>query len=153
MRGAAVLDTTDRRIINTLQGGFPVSDRPYKEAAAAIGISESDLIERLSRLLETGILSRFGPMFNADRLGGGYCLCAMAVPPHALESTASIVNSFDEVAHNYEREHALNMWFVVASDAPQRLDAVIAEIEARTGYEVLSLPKLDEYYLGLRVEA
>lgn len=148
-----MLDTTDRRIINTLQGGFPVSDRPYKEAAAAIGISESDLIERLSRLLETGILSRFGPMFNADRLGGGYCLCAMAVPPHALESTASIVNSFDEVAHNYEREHALNMWFVVASDAPQRLDAVIAEIEARTGYEVLSLPKLDEYYLGLRVEA
>lgn len=153
MRGAAVLDATDRRIINALQGGFPISDRPYRDAAAAIGISESELIERLSRLLKSGALSRFGPMFNADRLGGGYCLCAMAVPPEALESTAAIVNSFSETAHNYEREHTLNMWFVVASDAPQRLDDVIAEIEARTGYEVLSLPKLDEFYLGLRVEA
>lgn len=148
-----MLDTTDRGIINALQGGFPISDRPYQEAATAIGISESELIERLSRLLNSGVLSRFGPMFNADRLGGGYCLCAMAVPPDALEATAAIVNSFAEVAHNYEREHTLNMWFVVASDAPQRLDRVVAAIEARTGYEVLSLPKLDEFYLGLRVEA
>ncbi|MCL4764911.1 MAG: Lrp/AsnC family transcriptional regulator [Hyphomicrobiaceae bacterium] len=148
-----MLDPVDRRIINALQGGFPVAERPYLDAAAALQLSEGELIDRLSRLLDMGALSRFGPMFNADRLGGGYCLCAMAVPPAELEAAAAIVNGFVEVAHNYERQHALNMWFVVASDDPARLDAVIAEIEAMTGREVLSLPKLEEFYVGLRVEA
>ncbi len=148
-----MLDAVDRRIVNALQGGFPVTERPYRDAAAALQLSEGELIDRLGRLLETGALSRFGPMFNADRLGGGYCLCAMAVPPAELQATAAIVNSFVEVAHNYERQHDLNMWFVVASADPARLDAVIADIETRTGREVLSLPKLDEFYIGLRVEA
>jgi DNA-binding Lrp family transcriptional regulator len=147
MRRLEVLDETDRRIINALQGSFPVSERPYESAAAAMGLDEADLIGRLSRLLEEGVLSRFGPMFNADRLGGGYCLCAMSVPQDEF------VNRFPEVAHNYERDHVLNMWFVVGSDDPGRIDAVIARIEAATGRPVLALPKLEEFHLGLRVEA
>ena len=74
-----MLDTTDRKIINGLQGGFPVCDRPFAAAAKNLGLEGSDLVARISRLKETGVLSRFGPMYNAEAMGGAFCLCAMAV--------------------------------------------------------------------------
>ena len=77
----------------------------------------------------------------------------MAVPADRFESVAELVNSYDEVAHNYEREHELNMWFVLGSDRPGRADQVLREIESRTGIEVLAMPKLDEYFVGLRFAA
>jgi DNA-binding Lrp family transcriptional regulator len=143
----------DRKIINILQGGFPVSERPYAEAAARLGIGEDELIERLERLLADGVLSRFGPMYHAERLGGALTLAAMKVAPSDFEHVGAIVNGFPEVAHNYAREHALNMWFVLATETPERVDEVIAEIERATGQRVYNLPKLEEFYVGLRFEA
>ncbi len=146
------LDSLDRQIINGLQGGFPVCERPYAEAAAAFGIEEAELITRLDRLVETGALSRFAPLFNAERLGGAVCLCGMAVPTARFEAVAEQVNAHPEVAHNYAREHALNMWFVLASEDPARIEEVAAAIEAETGLTVYRMPKLDEYFIGLKVE-
>lgn len=146
-------DAVDRKIINELQGGFPISPRPFRDVGERLGVEEDELIERLGRLLEQGQLSRFGPMFNAERLGGAFCLCAMAVPEAELDAIAAKVNAFVEVAHNYERRHALNMWFVLAVERPERIGEVIREIEAATGLPVLPLPKLDEYFVGLRIEA
>jgi DNA-binding Lrp family transcriptional regulator len=147
------MDELDRRIVNALQGGFPVSPRPFEEAARQLGTDEATLIARLRRLLEQGVLTRFGPLFNAERLGGAFTLCAMAVPRQDFERVAAIVNSFPEVAHNYEREHRYNLWFVVAATDTARLRQAVAAIEARTGYAVLDLPKLDEYFLDLRLAA
>jgi DNA-binding Lrp family transcriptional regulator len=147
------MDELDRRIVNALQGGFPVSPRPFEEAARQLGTDEATLIARLRRLLEQGVLTRFGPLFNAERLGGAFTLCAMAVPRQDFERVAAIVNSFPEVAHNYEREHRYNLWFVVAATDTARLRQAVAAIEARTGYSVLDLPKLDEYFLDLRLAA
>ena len=146
------LDGLDRRIVNGLQGGFPVSERPYAEAAEAFGIAEDELIARIDRLLEAGALSRFAPLFNAERLGGAVCLCGLAVPAARFDAVAEQVNAHPEVAHNYAREHALNMWFVLASERPERIEEVAAAIEAETGLTVYRLPKLDEYYIGLKVE-
>ena len=146
------LDGLDRRIVNGLQGGFPVSERPYAEAAEAFGIAEDELIARIDRLVETGALSRFAPLFNAERLGGAVCLCGLAVPAARFDAVAEQVNAHPEVAHNYAREHALNMWFVLASERPERIEEVAAAIEAETGLTVYRLPKLDEYYIGLKVE-
>lgn len=146
-------DAIDRRIVNELQGGFPICERPYAEAAAGLGLDEDDLISRIGRLVADGRLSRFAPMFNAERLGGAVCLCGMAVPPDRFDAVAGQVNAHAEVAHNYAREHALNMWFVLASEDPARIETVAAQIEAETGLEVCRMPKLDEYYIGLRVEA
>ena len=146
------LDGLDRRIVNGLQGGFPVSERPYAEAAEAFGIAEDELIARIDRLVETGALSRFAPLFNAERLGGAVCLCGLAVPAARFDAVAEQVNAHPEVAHNYAREHALNMWFVLASERPERIEEVAATIEAETGLTVYRLPKLDEYYIGLKVE-
>lgn len=145
------MDALDRRIVNALQGGFPIAERPYAEAAAELGIEEETLIERLKGLLERKVLSRFGPLFDAERLGGGLTLVAMAVPEERFETVAETVNAFPEVAHNYQRDHRLNMWFVVATERPERIGEVLAEIEAATGLSVLNLPKMEEYFLELRL--
>ncbi len=145
-----MFDFIDRNIINNLQGGFPVSERPYADAAKQLGITENELIERITKLLELGILSRFGPMYHAERLGGGLTLAALSVPEADFEQVAAQVNAFPEVAHNYAREHELNMWFVLATEQPERIDEVICEIEAKTGLHVYNMPKQREYYIGLK---
>ena len=144
------MDATDRTIINNLQGGFPVSERPFADAAAALGISEDELIERIGRLLDDGMLTRFGPMYHAERLGGGLSLAAMQVPAADFDRVTDIVNGFPEIAHNYARDHVFNMWFVLATEDPQRIADVITEIAQRTGCQVYDMPKLDEYFIGLR---
>ncbi len=147
------MEDIDRRIINALHDGFPICDRPYAAVAGELGLTESELIDRLSLLVENGTLSRFGPLFDAEKLGGAVSLAAIAVPPERFDDVAALVNAKPEVAHNYRREHWFNMWFVVASDQPDRIAKVIAEIEAETGLAVIDLPKLEEFYLELRLIA
>ena len=144
------MDAVDRAIVNQLQGGFPVCERPYAEAATTLGLTEDELMQRLDALLENGTLTRFGPMYHAERLGGALTLAAMKLPVEDFERVTAIVNSFPEVAHNYAREHAFNMWFVLATEAPERIEQVIGEIEKATGYQVYNMPKLEEFYVGLR---
>jgi DNA-binding Lrp family transcriptional regulator len=147
------VDALDRAIINNLQGGFPLCDEPYRAVASQLGTTENELLRRLDAMLESGTLSRFGPMYHAERLGGGLTLAAMQIPPEDFERVAALVNAFPEVAHNYAREHALNMWFVLATETPERIDQVIAAIERDTGYTVHNLPKREEFFVGLRFEA
>ncbi len=147
------MDALDRKIVNALQGGFPISERPYAEAAARLEMGEDELITRVDALLEAGVLSRFGPLYHAERLGGALTLAAMAVPEEDHDRVAEIVNGFPEVAHNYARDHALNMWFVIATETPARIAEVVAEIEAATDVAVYDMPKIEEFYIGLRVEA
>lgn len=144
------LDAQDRAILNRLQDGFPVSERPYAEVATELGIPEQQLITRLEALLESGVLSRFGPLIHAEQLGGGLTLAAMQVPAADLERVIELVNAFPEVAHNYERDHALNIWFVLATELPEQINEVITAIEQRTGYPVYNFPKEEEYFLNLR---
>lgn len=147
------MDDLDRRIINGLQGSFPIAPRPFRDAARNLGTDEATLITRLKRMLEEGVLTRFGPLYNADRLGGAFTLCAMTVPTAEFERVAAAVNAFPEVAHNYERAHRLNMWFVLATGDPARIAQVVARIEARTGCAVMELPKEEEYFVDLRLAA
>lgn len=147
------MDALDRAIVNELQGGFPISERPYAEVAARLGTDEDELLRRLDALLADGTLSRFGPMYHAERLGGAFTLAAMRVPEPDFERVAALVNAHPEVAHNYARDHAFNMWFVLATETPARINEVIADIERETGLRVFNMPKLEEFFVGLRFEA
>lgn len=149
----AELDDTDRKIVNSLQGGFPLVERPYAAAAAELGLSEEELIERLKKLVESGAASRFGPLYHVEKMGGSVMLAALAVPEERFDEVAELVNAHPEVAHNYKRTHEFNMWFVLASESEQRIDEVIGEIERETGLKVLRAPKEREYYIGFRVSA
>jgi DNA-binding Lrp family transcriptional regulator len=147
------MDEIDRLLVNRLQGGIAVAERPFAAIAAELGLAEAEVCGRLQRLLDEGTLTRFGPMIDAAALGGAFTLAAMSVPPHDFDRVAAIVNAHTEVAHNYRREHAYNMWFVVATERPEAIGAVIADIETESGYRVLDLPKRREYFVGLRLEA
>lgn len=148
-----MLSEADRRVIDALQGRFPIVERPFASVARALDMSEDELIATVTRLREDGVLSRFGPMYDAVALGGAFTLCALAVPEERFAAVAAAVNAFPEVAHNYRRDHHFNMWFVLATERPEAIERTIARIEAATGLPVLNLPKLEEYALELRLPA
>jgi len=144
-----MMDSIDRAILNNYQGGFPICERPYKLAAEQVGISEDEFIQRVERMLENKQLSRFGPMYNAERMGGGLSLCAIRIPQSDFERVNELVNAFPEVAHNYARDHEFSMWFVLATETPERIESVLQEIEQTIGYRIYNMPKLKEYFIGL----
>lgn len=147
------MDELDRAIINELQGGFPVCDHPFAEVAARLHTTEQELIFRVDLLLKGGILSRFGPMYHAERMGGSLSLAAMKIPDSDFERVAEIVNAIPEVAHNYARDHVLSIWFVLATETPAEHAAALERIERETGYRVYDMPKIREYFIGLRLAA
>lgn len=149
----AVLDDLDRRLINALQGGFPLTEEPYREVAEALGCTEAEVLARLQRLLEQRVLTRFGPMFQVERMGGRFLLAALAVPEERFDEVAEEVNALPEVAHNYRREHGLNMWFVLATETPAGIDAAIARIQAATGLPVYAFPKEREFFVEMKLSA
>ena len=147
------MDKTDRAIVNVLQQGFPVCERPFAEAAALLGLGEDDLISRVKMLLDARVLTRFGPLYQAERLGGAYALAAMCVPRADFNRVADAVNVLPEVAHNYERDHEFNMWFVLATETPRGVSEAIERIERDTGCTVCAFPKEREFFVGMRLAA
>jgi len=147
------MDDIDRRIINSLQAGFPICDAPYQQVASQLGLTEQALIARLQALLDNGTLTRFGPLYHAELMGGALTLAAVKAPIEKFDEITGIINAFPEVAHNYARNHALNMWFVVATETPEQIHSVIAAIEQQTGLTVYNMPKINEYFVGLKLEA
>lgn len=147
------MDDLDRKIINSLQGNFPIEDHPYQIIAEQLGMSEDDLLTRLKVLLENKTLTRFGPMYDIQKLGGSFSLCAIRVPSERFEEVTKIVNSFPEVAHNYERDHEFNMWYVLATESLAQIDVINQTIEKKTELKVYNMPKLQEFFVRLHFEA
>lgn len=147
------IDPINRKIINTLQHGFPVTDRPFTELADSLEIPELALIERIQAMLDDGLLTRFGPLFNAENMGGALSLCAMKIPESDFSTITKKVNAYEEVAHNYQRDHKLNMWFVLATESLDDKYRTLEAIEQQTGYKVYDMPKEKEYFVGLFLKA
>lgn len=145
------MDDLDRALINSLQGGFPICERPYAEVAARVGSDEATVIARIEGLLARGLLSRFGPMYHAAQMGGALSLAAMEIAPQDFDRVTEIVNRQPEVAHNYARDHRLNMWFVLATETPAAQQDTIARIERESGYRVYDMPKIREYFVELKL--
>ena len=146
-------DSIDAQLINFLQEGFPICESPYRQVASKLGLAENEVLTRLQTLLDDGIISRFGPLYHAERMGGALTLAAIKVPLEQFEQVTDIVNAFPQVAHNYARNHELNMWFVLATETQQVLEQTLVDIELQTGLRVYNMPKLNEYFVGLKLEA
>ncbi len=143
------LTDLERNFINHYQGDFPLQERPFKSIATQLNCSEDKLIETVSSLKRQKLLTRFGPLYDATRLGGGLTLAALSVPEDRYEIVTELVNAYPEVAHNYRRDHELNMWFVLATETPQEIDRVLHSIEQSTKLKVYNFPKQREFYIGL----
>ncbi len=142
----------EKAVINHLQSGIRICERPYQEAAQRLGMTEMELLELLRSLLGQGILTRIGPLFQIERMGGAFTLAALHAPPERFDEVAAVVNALPQVAHNYEREHALNMWFVLACEAPDQIAEVIRLIEDKTQCEVKNFPKTREFFVELKLQ-
>ncbi|WP_294229364.1 AsnC family transcriptional regulator [uncultured Shimia sp.] len=147
------LDHIDRALVNALQDDLPLTNRPFLPLAESLGISENELLSRVKTMRESGVLTRFGPFFDAVRMGGAFCLCAMEVPEDCFDEVNDLVNAHLEVAHNYERSHKLNMWFVLGCDTKEGIQEAADKIEGETGLQVYQFPKLQEFFIGFRVAA
>ncbi|KIL99974.1 Heme d1 biosynthesis protein NirD [Paramagnetospirillum magnetotacticum MS-1] len=142
------MDQLDQRLLNEFQQDFPLATRPYAVLGERLGLGEDEVMDRLARLSRGGSISRVGAVFKPHAVGGS-TLAAMAVPEDRLDEVADLVSSFSEVNHNYQREHRLNLWFVVTATSQQRVAEVLAEISARAGLQVLDLPLLEHFHIDL----
>lgn len=142
------LSSLQQHLLASYQRDMPIGAQPFAEMATALGVDEDEIIAALEDLHSRGILTRVGPVFTPGRAGAS-TLAAMTIPPDALERVAGLVNDFDQVNHNYEREHEFNLWFVVTAEDQAGVDAVLAEIGAHTGLEVLDLPLERSYHIDL----
>ncbi len=144
----SALTDLEFHLLNDWQRDFPLVSRPFAELARRLDASEAQVIASLSELKARGHLSRIGAVFRPHVLGWS-TLAALAAPPEALERVAQLICDFPEVNHNYEREHAYNLWFVVTAPSRERVSAVLAEIQRQTGLKPLDLPMLEDYHIDL----
>lgn len=142
------LSSTDRQLLNGYQQEFPLVAEPYKEMARQQGITEEELLERLRSLQISGVISRVGAVFRPRSVGAS-TLAAMEIPADKIERIANLVNQFPEVNHNYEREHSLNLWFVLTAASQEKLQTVITEITEQSGYTVYAMPMVEDYHIDL----
>jgi DNA-binding Lrp family transcriptional regulator len=142
------LDGVDAALIDGFQSGVPVAERPFREVGETLGVSETEALGRVERLRERGVFRRFGAVLNPPVIGSS-TLAAVRAPADRFDDVAEVINGYRQVNHNYRRDHEWNTWFVVTAGSRERRDAILAEVEARTGLSVLSLPMLTDYYIDL----
>lgn len=148
MSSTTPLTTLQADLLDIAQRDFPLSPRPYAELALRLGVREADVLTAFQELRTAQVISRIGGVYRTGSVGAS-TLAAIAVPPALLEEVAAIVSAFPEVNHNYERENAVNLWFVVTAPDTEARDAVLEAIEAATGLAVLRLPMVEDYHLDL----
>ncbi len=143
------LSNLQTAFINNYQGNLPLLERPFLTMAKQLSCSEDQLLATVKAMQENKLITRFGPLYDSSRLGGGLTLAAMSVPENRYEAVTHLLNTYPEVAHNYKRKHKLNMWFVLATETPVEIIQLVSRIEKNTGLTVYNFPKQQEFYIGL----
>ena len=154
MDGTVTLDEADKALLQTLQDDFPLTTRPWDALAERLGTTAEDVMARVGRLNEEGVIRRIGPVLETDRVGlTARTLVLMKVPPGRMDEVAGIVSGFDEVTHNYERDHEHNLWFTLITPSQEMLKGALARIIEAAGIpeeDVLDLPVTERYKIGVR---
>lgn len=140
-----------KRLLNDFQRDFPLVARPFQAIAENLGVTEDWVLEKLSLLKNEGLITRVGPVLTPNRIGAS-TLAAFCVPNNQLEEIANLVSSFEEVNHNYSREHEYNLWFVVTAESEDKLAEVIAKIESKVSLKAMVLPLEEEFRIDLGFE-
>jgi len=138
----------EKELLDGFQKEFPLEPRPFRAIAERLGCDEDAVLDLLGRMKDAGLITRVGPVFAPHRAGAS-TLAAMAVPIERLDEVATLVSEYEEVNHNYEREHSFNLWFVLAAPDAARVAEVLEEIAARTGIPVMDLPLEEAFHIDL----
>ena len=140
------IDDVDRAILNRIQSDFPLTPRPYRTIGQELDISEDDVLKRVRRLKDAGIIRRIGGNFTPPALGFVSTLCSAKVPPDKIKQFARVVNRYPGVTHNYRRENTFNVWFTFIAPSMDEIEANLKQIAAETGVtDILNLPATDVF--------
>jgi DNA-binding Lrp family transcriptional regulator len=154
--GAAIpLDDTDKRLLNLLQGSFPIARRPFAAVAELAGVTEDEVLTRTARLLDKRIIREITPIFDTRALGYESMLVAAKVDPAYPHRAAQVINSHPGVTHNYLRNHDFNLWFTLAvePDSPLGMQGTLDVLQERTGAEsIRQLPTLKLFKIRMDLE-
>ena len=135
------IDDVDKAILNRIQSDFPITSRPYRTIAADLGLSEGEVLKRVSRFKASGIIRRIGGNFKPEKLGFVSTLCAAKVPEDKISQFAEVVNRYPGVTHNYRRDNTFNVWFTFIAPSMDEINANLEQIAAQTGVtDILNLP-------------
>jgi siroheme decarboxylase len=150
------LDETDRLMLQILQDDFPIVQEPWLEISSRLNVSEDEVISRLKRLIEAGVIVKIGPVFDASRIGlKAATLVAMRVPKNKVNDVARVINEYDNVSHNYEREDEYNVWFTLVASSNSELALILDEIKQKTGMknlDVLDLPTIRRFKINVHFQ-
>ncbi|QTA92409.1 siroheme decarboxylase subunit alpha [Desulfonema magnum] len=136
-----LMDDIDRAVLNRIQSDFPITSRPYLSIANDIGLSETDVLNRVVRLKEAGIIRRIGGNFFPGKLGFVSTLCAAKVPEDKISLFAETVNHYPGVTHNYQRDNNFNIWFTFIAPSMEEIESNLEKISKETGItDILNLP-------------
>lgn len=134
------MDDIDRLILNEIQTNFPLESRPFAIVAERLSLSAKEVLDRIGRLRSSGIIRKFGANFDSRRLGYITTLCGASVPADKLNEFVQVVNSYEEVTHNYLRRHSFNVWFTFIAESEEALAEKLREIMDKTGVTVYQFP-------------
>jgi len=135
------IDDTNKKILNSIQVDFPIHTRPYKIIGENLGLTEDEVIERITAMKEEFLIRRIGGNFSPDRLGYHSTLCAAQVDEDKVELFTKTVNQFPGVTHNYRRDHKFNIWFTFIAQSVEIIEKNLATIAQKTGVTtILNLP-------------
>ena len=151
-----ILDQIDRKIMRQIQDDFPLEQEPWLEISNRLKTSEGEVIRRLKRLIEMGAIVKIGPIFDSSKIGlKAATLIAMRVPKSQVDDIAFVINQYDNVSHNYERDDEFNVWFTLASSSSNELSKVLNEIKQKTGvdeHDILDLPTVNRFKINVRFQ-
>ncbi len=148
-----VMDKTDKKILNEIQSDFPIASRPYLELGQRLGLPEGEIIDRLDKLKQRGIIRRIGGNFHSNRLNFTSTLCAAKVPKEKINSFVEAVNRYPGVTHNYLRSHDYNIWFTFIAESMAFIEDALAEISKETDVtEILNLPAVKMFKIKVDFE-
>ena len=146
-------DPIDRRLLNTVQGDFPMVAQPYAKLGEKLKLTEEEVLTRIRNLKKVSLIRNIGAIFDTRRLGYKTELVAMRVDPSRLDEAAKIVNKHPGVSHNYERSHAFNLWFTIAVPPHQDLNRVVTRLgELAKAESVRPLPTLKLFKIGVKLD-
>ncbi len=135
------MDEIDKAILNRIQSDFPIASRPFLVVAEELDLTEAEVLERIQRLKDMGIIRRIGGNFVPNKLGYVSTLCAAKVPNDKIDLFAEVVNRYPGVTHNYLRENSFNVWFTFIAPSMQEIEQHLEDIAQQTGIpEILNLP-------------
>ena len=147
------MDEKDKEILNEIQSGFPITSRPYLELGERLNLSEIEVLERVARLKDEGVIRRIGGNFNSRKLDFTSTLCAARVPEKGLEAFITVVNGYKGVTHNYLRNHDYNVWFTFIAPSTEFIENALQEISEKTGVsDILNLPAVRMFKIKVDFE-